>query len=119
MRVVPTRTALSWARAALSDTVVRRQLAGATVPPDLHRALEEVESLLATFGGVASDTELRSSAIELRDEDWIGTAEAARIIGCSAGYVRRIADRLGGQRASERCWVYQRSAVSEYAASRD
>ena len=49
------------------------------------------------------------------DEVWITVSEAAELIGCVDGYLRRLlADgRLKGWKAGERAWLVERAAVLE------
>jgi excisionase family DNA binding protein len=49
------------------------------------------------------------------DEVWITVSEAAELIGCVDGYLRRLlaAKRLKGWKAGERAWLVERAAVLE------
>jgi excisionase family DNA binding protein len=49
------------------------------------------------------------------DEVWITVTEAAEMIGCVEGYLRRLlaAGRLKGWKAGERAWLVDRAAVLE------
>lgn len=51
------------------------------------------------------------------DNDFIDSAEAAHILGCSREYIRRIHTDLDGQWIAGR-WIFNRRAVTEYAAAR-
>lgn len=48
------------------------------------------------------------------EHEFIDTAEAARILGCSPQYVRRIHTDLDGQRIAGR-WLFDRDTVTHYA----
>lgn len=70
------------------------------------------------------DTELRAmsahgpeSEAHEPDSEMVGTAEAARILGCSTRHVRRLAADLDGQRTG-RDWIFRRATVTEYATAR-
>jgi excisionase family DNA binding protein len=49
------------------------------------------------------------------DEVWITVSEAAELIGCVDGYLRRLLaeGRLKGWKAGERAWLVERAAVLE------
>lgn len=104
-----TPTELSLARAAVAEAVVRRRQRRELVPTAMHELLTRLDGLLLTTSAANGTAGERDSAkLEL-----IGTAEAARILGCCQEWVRRISDRLGGERVSGR-WVYPREAVEEH-----
>lgn len=64
--------------------------------------------------GCASATD---AAVAQSDWNMIGTAEAARVLGCSQAYVRRIAATLDGHRIAD-CWIFDRRKVEDYAVHR-
>ncbi|MGN2640951.1 helix-turn-helix domain-containing protein [Nocardia takedensis] len=105
--------ALFRARYCVADVIQRRRRTGEPIPdwmPRLHARLDaEIETAGSDLG---TDRAATSAGSEL-----VGTAEAARILGCSARWVRRLVADLDGQRAGHE-WVFDRATVTDYAAAR-
>lgn len=99
---------LSLVRAAVAEAVVRRRQRRELVPAAMHELLARLDGLLLTSAVNGTAVERDSAKLEL-----IGTAEAARILGCCQEWVRRISNKLGGERIGGR-WVYPRDAVEEH-----
>jgi hypothetical protein len=87
---------------------------GGRTPP--RRLVEHYRHLELLAAGCASATDETGAASQL---ELIGTAEAARLLGCTPAYVRRIATDLDGRRVSGNSWVFDRKAAEDYAAQRD
>ena len=105
-----TREETSWARAAVVETMIRRQRTGEPVPQQFSGLLRRLDDILTSKAGSADGPSDADGASQL---DLIGTAEAAAIIGTSEEWVRRIAKGLGGRRVGGQ-WVFQRSDVIEH-----
>lgn len=103
-----TASELSLARAVVAEAVVRRRQRRELVPVAMHHLLERLDGLLLTGAANGTAAECDSAKLEL-----IGTAEAARILGCRPEWVRRISTQLDGERVGGR-WVYPREAVEEH-----
>lgn len=87
---------------------------GRPVPPRLAQHLNHLETL--TAGSVPATD---SVAGQTESEELIGTTEAARILGCSTSYVRRIHTDLDGRQITKHGWLFDRSKVEQYAQQRD
>lgn len=94
----------------IADEFVRRRRARNLGIPDAVRRLYARLDYAVRWGADPNDTPPAT------DGD-IGTAEAARILGCTERYVRMIAADLDGIRVG-RTWVFNRSTVTEYAQAR-
>lgn len=105
---VLTASELSLARAAVAEAVVRRRQRRELVPAAMHELLARLDGLLLTSAVSGTAAERDSAKSEL-----IGTAEAARILGCCQEWVRRIGTKLSGEQVGGR-WVYPREAVEEH-----
>lgn len=103
-----TAAELSLARATVAEAVVRRRQRRELVPTAMHELLARLDGLLLTSAANGTAAERDSAKSEL-----IGTAEAAQILGCCQEWVRRISNKLGGERVGGR-WVYPREAVEEH-----
>ncbi|MEU4432507.1 hypothetical protein AB0F65_17630 [Nocardia rhamnosiphila] len=100
-------------RYAVSEMLRARRRVGAPVPEWLRRIDTRLDAELvecASRTGHDTDTTDRNSEV-------IGVTEAARLLGCTARHVRRLAADLDGQRAG-RAWVFDRRTVAEYANAR-
>ncbi|MGV0618171.1 hypothetical protein ABQE58_25085 [Mycolicibacterium elephantis] len=89
--------------------VVRRRLLGGQPVPAWLRSLHH--HLTSSVGGTDTAVPQRESS------EAIDTAEAARILGCSTRYIRRIAADLDGQHVAGR-WIFHRHTVTEYAEAK-
>ena len=105
-----TREEISWARAGLVETMIRRQRTGEPVPPQFPSLLRRFDDILTSKAGSADGTSDTNGSSHL---DLIGTAEAAAIIGTSEEWTRRIAEKLGGRRVGGQ-WVFSRGDVIEH-----
>ena len=105
-----TREEISWARAALAETMIRRHRTGEPVPPQLPSLLRRFDDILTSKAGSADGT---SDADGTEHLDLIGTAEAAAIIGTSEERARRIAPQLGAYRVGGQ-WIFRRADVIEH-----
>lgn len=68
-------------------------------------ALSEIEAALTT-----SDN--GSPAAPPRNDDWVDTAEAAKLLGCGERWARDIAPRIGGQKIGGR-WLIPKDALPQ------
>lgn len=84
-------------------------------PP--RRLLDHLAHLEDLARSSAYGTQNGSGTTE-SEYDLLGADEAARILGCSARYVRRIHTDLDGRQIAGR-WVFERKAVDDYAVSRN
>ena len=105
-----TQEDISWARAAVVETMIRRQRTGESVPPQFPSLLRRLDDILTSKAGSADGPSDADGASQL---DLIGTAEAAAIIGTSEEWTRRIAKGLGGRRVGGQ-WVFRRADVIEH-----
>lgn len=92
-------------RYCVAETVRRRLLCGAPVPAWLRKLHQQLTSSVCGTDSTVPQQE----SIEAIDTD-----EAAKILGCSTRYIRRIASDLDGQRIAGR-WIFNRATVTEYA----
>jgi hypothetical protein len=83
-------------------------------PP--RRLVEHYRHLELLAAGCSSATDETGPVSQ---SELIGTAESARILGCTPAYVRRIAASLDGRRVAGNSWVFDRKAVEDYGAQRD
>lgn len=100
-------------RYAVSEMLRTRRRVGAPVPEWLRRIDARLDAELVectSHTGHEPDTADRHSEL-------IGVTDAARLLGCTARHVRRLAADLDGQRAG-RAWVFDRRTVTEYANAR-
>ncbi|MCV7214708.1 hypothetical protein H7J51_05340 [Mycobacterium crocinum] len=88
--------------------------AGRTPPRWLLDHIDQLEH--QSRRGCARETE---SVAGLEESNLIGTAEAARIIGCSQQYIRRIHADLDGHRIARNAWLFDKRKVVEYATHRN
>lgn len=97
-------------RAAL---VCARALAACYLPGRLppRWLLDHLAHLERVVSGSASGTK---HVVQQEESELIGTAEAARILGYSTRYVRKIHVSLDGRRIGNG-WTFPRKAVEEYA----
>ena len=109
-----TREEISWARAAVAETMIRRHRTGEPVPPQFPGLLRRFDDILTSKAGSADGTSDTDGASHF---DLISTAEAAAIIGTSEEWTRRIARQLGGRRVGRR-WVFRRADVIEHKLGR-
>ena len=84
-----------------------------TPPRWLSDHLAQLEALAL---GSASATKDQVGQAESK---LIGTAEAARIIGCSESYIRRIRADLDGHQIAKNAWIFDRKQVEGYALQRN
>lgn len=96
------------ARYCVAEVVRRRLLSGAPVPPWMRTLHQHLST--------ADGTEYQ--AVQQQSEAMIDTAEAAKILGCTARYVRRIAADLDGQNIAGR-WIFNRRNVTDYAEGKN
>lgn len=98
---------------AVAGFVRQRQLQGRTVPPEVVRLFERLDTAVRVSrkrnetGYPAED-----STTSMQDE-LIGSAQAARMLGCTQRMVQLLAGQLGGQKISGR-WCFRESSVVEY-----
>jgi hypothetical protein len=92
---------------AVRDLHTRRGLEN-RVPPALTDLFHTLEA--ASVHG----TENGSDAVELEDEFFIDSDEAAAILCCTPRWVRQIRADLDGRKIAGR-WAFRRHAVVEYA----
>lgn len=94
----------------------------ARITASLYRGREIPERIRAHLDWLSSDHGTESSAREPHsnhdDLDLIGVATAARILGVSQRYVRRIHADLDGVRIDGRFWIFDRAAVVAYAQAK-
>ncbi|MEU7628670.1 hypothetical protein AB0C34_01610 [Nocardia sp. NPDC049220] len=102
-------------RYVVSEMIRHRQHYG-PVPDVLRRMDARLAIELELLSGSDTGTPLTPSLSELKSES-IGSAEVARMLGCSQRRVRYIAKDLDGQLVGK-AWVFDRAVVAEYAANR-
>jgi hypothetical protein len=95
---------------AVRDLHTRRGLEN-RVPPGLADLFHLLEA--ASVHG----TENSYEAVELEDEFFIDSDEAAAILCCTPRWVRQIRADLDGRKIAGR-WAFRRHAVVEYAAQK-
>jgi hypothetical protein len=96
------------------------QRRGIPIPPDLQRCYDRILLEIrctANPDGFADETNSGASGRQLTHEDLLDAAEAVKIIGCSAQWVRRIHTDLDGQNIGGR-WLFPRSTLETYAQER-
>ncbi|WP_157931327.1 helix-turn-helix domain-containing protein [Mycobacteroides abscessus] len=89
-------------------TVVALYQPGRSAPTWLLDHLAHLERVVS---GSVSGTK---HVVQQEESELIGTAEAARILGYSTSYVRRIHTSLDGRRIGNG-WTFPRKVVEEYA----
>jgi Helix-turn-helix domain len=90
------------------------------IPADLQRHYDRLLlaiRCMSAADGFADETNSGASEPQLTHEDLLDAAEAAKIIGCSAQWVRRIHTDLDGQNIGGR-WLFPRSTIENYAEER-
>lgn len=92
-----------YAVAALART---RRANGQPIPGPVRRLFDRLDHAIREGDDDTPDPRI--------EDDEIGTAEAALILGCTQRTVQRIATSLDGIRIG-RTWIFSRSAVVEYA----
>ncbi|MGN7782782.1 helix-turn-helix domain-containing protein [Mycolicibacterium sp. 22603] len=93
------------------DFIARRNLERkSALPREFHTAHTKLAGFVDETKTCAAQPKSRPSTTE----DLIDTTEAARILGCSAQWVRRIRKELGGRKVADRS-VFPRHSVTAYA----
>lgn len=90
-------------------------------PARLRQLVAAIDAALAVTERPAADTaDVREEAVGAgSDHEEIGSEEAARILRRDPRTVRRLAADLGGRRSPAGGWLFHRSTVTAYAATRD
>lgn len=101
------------ARYCVAEVLRDRRRAFKPIPEWLRRADTRLDAELQAAMSAAG----QPLAPEPPGSNLIGTAEAARILGCTPRTVRRLAADLDGQRVGQE-WAFTRTAVTEYATAR-
>lgn len=97
-----------------AEVIRRRRLTGQPVPAWLRQHYAELDAAVRmSRSGHESD----SATAELEPVDQITANEAAAIVGKSKRQTQRLAADLGGRIVGGR-WLFDRAAVTEYAANR-
>ncbi|MFA7513846.1 MAG: hypothetical protein WCZ29_25530 [Mycolicibacterium vanbaalenii] len=96
----------------LGHFIRERDLAGRGVPAEVRAA----HRWLTTMSAIGHQT--RCDAEESEQDDLIGTAQAAALLGCTERHVRRIQADLDGARPAGRNLVFSRRQVIQYAQAR-
>ncbi|WP_410430977.1 helix-turn-helix domain-containing protein [Mycolicibacterium sphagni] len=110
---------MSWARHAVAETILRRTRTGEPVPQPLHDVLSRLTDLLVIGVPVAGSVDGTGFDAGLGElAEWLDSAEAAAVIGCTREYVRRIAEGLGGSRIGRR-WIFPPDAIQEHVQGKE
>lgn len=96
----------------VSELLDTRRLRGAPIPGWLSEHYRRVKAMSADGG-----TAVRHDAPNCDDDESIGSAEVAAMLGISDRRVREIAEALDGIKPA-RNWVFSRAAVERYAEER-
>ncbi|MFE7387234.1 helix-turn-helix domain-containing protein [Streptomyces sp. NPDC057582] len=124
--VIPAAVAGDVLRALVRDMTARVRADGGEVPAGVRRLLYALHTAAQR---TEQQTEERRASLAIEQSSDIGTApqspatvayvsvgEAAALLGCSAGYVRRLA-RAGivrARRIGARAWAVDRAALDQY-----
>jgi hypothetical protein len=92
---------------AVRDLHTRRGLEN-RVPPGLADLFHRLEA--ASVHGTENDRDV----VELEDEFFIDSDQAAAILGCTPRWVRHIHTDLDGVKIG-RTWIFRRQTVTDYA----
>jgi hypothetical protein len=100
----------------VAEVLRTRRLAGQPIPAWLRDHERRLDNLIRMSQPGHEIGENRDGTPPLRQ--WITTAEAAAIIGCSTRHTRRLRADLGGQQTDEGKWLFPRDNVIRYANQR-
>lgn len=95
------------ARYAVAEVIRRRRLTGQPLPPQLT-------ALACALSSRGPEPDVAQSDSE---PERIGSAQAAKLIGCTRRHISRIATDLDGHQVAGR-WTFNMAAVIEYAQAR-
>lgn len=84
-------TEVVWFAAALDHLVKYSKRAGCVVPPSVPRVRSELQTFLESHADSLADATTRPSSVSVLhpDGEWIDTEEVARMLGVTAGAVRK------------------------------
>ena len=88
-----------------------RTAAGKPVPQSVRLLLQRIEIMMSATGHETG------CGAEQSEQELIGTAQAAHILGCDPRHVRRLTNDLDGCRINGR-WTFTKSVVQQYEESR-
>jgi len=93
-------------------------LIGRIPPPEVRRVYKRLDSHIRLSQGRHETGSTATAEASSNEETWIGSRQAALILGWSKRQVQRHATELGGQITSGR-WLFRESEVIDYAEAQN